>query len=224
MLLVLLQACQSPVIAVDYLALVHISPPSGAVDIDPQAELVAAFSEGLVAESVARSTIYVVDDQDRPADVEVVYDEDAQSVVVAPVDRFEYDTVYTFVLSGTLQGETTGLMPVEVTTRFRTAAPGPGPDNLLPIANAGPDVLDAVVGVDHRLDGTLSWDPEGQPLDFDWREVSRPFGSSTFVEVPDAPDPIVVPDMPGTYVYGLVVGDGYNESAEDYVQIVAPDV
>jgi hypothetical protein len=49
----------------------------------------------------------------------------------------------------------------------------------------------------------------------------RPLGSSAFVEVPDAAETILRIDLPGRYVAGLVVSDGYNDSAEDFVEISA---
>ena len=62
-----------------------------------------------------------------------------------------------------------------------------------PIADAGPD---QVVKVDSVLvlDGSASFDPDGDPLTFSWSFVSIPDGSSALLSDPEAEMPTFVAD------------------------------
>jgi len=217
----LLLACQSPIIEVDYLAVTALSPQNEAGDIAVDAEMLVTFSEPLVSESVDDTTVLLSATDGTPIAIDVRYAETDNTVIATPLDPLAYDAAYTFVISSDVEGEETGAMPSDVLTRFRTGVPGPGPSNLVPIADAGADVIGAPVFADVHLDGTGSFDPEQQMLDYQWRLVSRPLGSSAFVEVPDATSTILRIDLPGRYTAGLVVNDGYNDSVEDLVEISA---
>ena len=217
----LLLACKSPIVEIDYLAVTALSPQNEAGDIAVDAEMLVTFNEPLVPESVDDEAVLLFANDGTPIAIDVLYAEDDNTVIATPLDRLAYDAAYTFVISSEVEGASTGAMPSDVLTRFRTALPGPGPSNLVPIADAGANVIGAPVYADVQLDGTGSFDPEEQMLDYQWRVVSRPLGSSAFVEVPDAASTILRVDLPGRYSAGLVVNDGYNDSAEDVVEISA---
>jgi hypothetical protein len=217
----LLLACTSPIIEVDYLAVTALSPPNEAESVTVDPEMIVTFNEALVPESVDDTTVLLFANDGTPIVIDVRYAESDNTVIATPIDSLAYDAAYTFVISSDVEGLETGAMPADVLTRFRTGLPGPGPSNLVPIADAGADVFGAPAYSDVHLDGTASFDPEEQWLEYQWRVVSRPWGSSGFVEVPDAADPILRIDLPGRYVAGLVVSDGYNESDEDVVEISA---
>jgi len=90
--------------------------------------------------------------------------------------------------------------------------------NRPPSANAGPDVT---VRVRDRamLSGAGSSDPDGDPLTYRWRLLSRPAGS---VAVPGPATGVassLVPDLAGRYVLQLVVNDGRADSAPDEVVV-----
>ena len=91
-----------------------------------------------------------------------------------------------------------------------------GPDNLRPIANAGPDQTieqtDAS-GAQVTLDGTGSSDPDGDPLTYTW---TGPFGNAT------GPTPTVTMP-PGANTVYLVVNDGTVDSETDTVTITVQD-
>ena len=217
----LLLACQSPIIEVDYLAVTALSPANEAGDIAIDAEMLVTFNEPLVPESVDDETVLLLANDGSPIAIDVRYAEDDNAVIATPMDPLTYDAAYTFLISSDVEGELTGPMPAEVLTRFRTGLPGPGPSNLAPIADAGNDVIGAPAYADVHIDGSGSSDPEKQWLYYQWRVVARPLGSSAFVEVPDAASTIFRIDLPGRYVAGLVVNDGYHDSVEDLVEISA---
>ncbi len=221
MSLLVLLACKSPIIATDYLAVTSLSPADEASDVDVEAEILATFNGPIAADSVDDATVFLLANDGSPIPIEVRYSADDNVVLASPIDPLAYDSAYTFVISSSVEGAETGPMLADVLTRFRTGEPGPDPRNLAPTADAGNDAAGIGVGVDFALDGTASSDPEQQPLDYQWRVVSRPLGSSAFVEIPDAMAPLLRPDLSGVYVIGLVVSDGYNDSDEDIVELAA---
>jgi len=79
--------------------------------------------------------------------------------------------------------------------------------NLAPVANAGPS-RSAYVGTSVTLDGRASYDPNNDPLAFAWMLVSRPAGSTATLSGVTQPMPTLLPDLPGSYVVALAVGDG----------------
>lgn len=93
--------------------------------------------------------------------------------------------------------------------------------NNAPSANAGPDQisdLDETV----LLDGNKSFDPDSDPLNFSWFLVDKPIGSAANLSDSDTPNPSFILDLPGTYVIGLRVSDGLNESRIDTVTVTDP--
>jgi hypothetical protein len=221
MSLLVLLACKSPLIEVDYLAVTALSPPDEAQDVAVDPEITVTFNEALVPESVDDTTVSLFANDGTAIAMEVLYLEGANTVIATPEDPLAYDAAYTFLISPDVEGAETGPMPADVLTRFRTGLPGPGPSNLVPVADAGVDLVGVGAYTDVQLDGGASVDPEAQRLDFHWRLVARPLGSSSFVEVPDAASTVLRIDLPGRYVAGLVVNDGYNDSEEDLVTITA---
>jgi hypothetical protein len=217
----LLLACKSPIIEIDYLAVTALSPPHEAGDVTVDPEMLVTFNSALVPESVDETTVLLFANDGTPIAIDVFYAESDNSVIASPFDSLAYDAAYTFVISSEVEGVETGALPSDVLTRFRTGVPGPGPSNLVPIADAGFDVIGAPPYSDVHLDGSASFDPEEQWLEYQWRLLSRPWGSSAFVEVPDAATTILRIDLPGRYIAGLVVNDGYNDSVEDLVEISA---
>jgi hypothetical protein len=64
------------------------------------------------------------------------------------------------------------------------------------------------VGKELEIDGTLSGDPEGDPLTYRWQLTERPAGSRTMVTGADSGTARLLPDRRGLYRLELVVGDG----------------
>jgi 6-phosphogluconolactonase (cycloisomerase 2 family) len=91
--------------------------------------------------------------------------------------------------------------------------------NLPPVANAGLDRTDVVVGSTVQLDGSASVDPDGLPITHAWSFLSRPVASTTSIVNPATPSPSFFVDVNGTYVVRLVVSDGVS-TTEDSVSLV----
>ncbi len=88
--------------------------------------------------------------------------------------------------------------------------------NAAPVADAGPDQAGHVGEVIY-LDGTGSYDPDGDYLEYSWNFLSKPAGSSAELDDPAAATPSFAVDVEGTYEVQLIVYDGEDYSAPDTV-------
>ncbi|HKZ62878.1 MAG TPA: PKD domain-containing protein [Thermoplasmata archaeon] len=93
-----------------------------------------------------------------------------------------------------------------------------GAMNRPPTANAGPDQRTVIVGALVTLDGTLSSDPDGDPLTYTWTGISGP--PSVTLTNANSATPAFAATAAGTYVFSLIVSDGTDASASDTVTIV----
>jgi hypothetical protein len=83
--------------------------------------------------------------------------------------------------------------------------------NLKPVADAG-DSFTLVLGNPTPLDGSGSWDPNGDPLTYKWSFVYKPANSIAELSAPSTVNPTFLPDLAGTYVVSLIVNDGQVDS------------
>ena len=90
--------------------------------------------------------------------------------------------------------------------------------NNKPIADAGNDQTVAVDGL-ATLDGTGSFDSDGNPLSFQWSFVDIPADSQSSLFNADEPRPSFKVDKSGQYTIQLVVNDGQINSDPDQVVI-----
>jgi len=90
--------------------------------------------------------------------------------------------------------------------------------NTPPVARAGRDQT-AAVGSTVVLDGGASSDSDGDQLQYHWSVRSGPSGSSALLSEALTVNPTFSPDLPGTYVLDLLVGDGDASSYADRVVI-----
>lgn len=97
---------------------------------------------------------------------------------------------------------------------------GCGQNNQLPVANAGQD-QDVLVGDLVGLDGRSSFDPDGDPLTYEWQVLSKPDGSNAALSDPTAMPPTFMADLPGLYMVQLIVSDGRLDSVPDTASITA---
>ena len=93
-----------------------------------------------------------------------------------------------------------------------------GTSNSRPVAEAGADQA-VVRGVLVQLDGSVSSDPDNDPLTHRWALLSKPAGSTAVLSDPSAINPSFTADALGAYVAQLIVSDGTTDSEPDTVLI-----
>ena len=79
--------------------------------------------------------------------------------------------------------------------------------NRAPVANAGGG-LSVNVGTTILLNGTGSYDPDGDPIAYSWAFYSKPAGSTAVLLSNTTSRPSFTPDIAGTYIVALAVSDG----------------
>jgi hypothetical protein len=101
---------------------------------------------------------------------------------------------------------------------------GPPPPSTAPVANAGPDLGSIIFGTLVTLNGSASTDPNGDPLTYRWKLLSKPAGSAAVLANPTSAMPSFTVDIDGDYVIQLIVNDGTVNSAPDTVIISSNNV
>lgn len=91
-------------------------------------------------------------------------------------------------------------------------------ENTPPVAKAGPD-QEVDVGQVVQLDGSASFDVDGDRLCHHWSFTSRPVGSTATLPETCEVRPSFIADQPGTYLVQLLVDDGHADSEPDTVII-----
>ncbi len=84
----------------------------------------------------------------------------------------------------------------------------------IPIADAGPN-LSSNVGALVTLDGSDSFDADGDPLTYEWELVTVPATSSAALTGSDQAIATFRPDVAGNYTARLLVNDGNNSDVAD---------
>ncbi|UJS17102.1 MAG: SBBP repeat-containing protein [Candidatus Jettenia sp.] len=91
--------------------------------------------------------------------------------------------------------------------------------NVAPVADAGMDQSITIIGTTVQLDGTQSYDPDGDPLTCQWAFTSKPNGSTASLANADTDTPAFTADVHGEYVVQLIVKDTSFLSSHDTVVI-----
>lgn len=76
----------------------------------------------------------------------------------------------------------------------------------VPVADAGPDIEIPFFSI-ANLDGSASYDPDGDPITYKWTIVSAPEGSTATLSSTTIVNPTITPDLRGVYEIQLVVTD-----------------
>jgi hypothetical protein len=79
--------------------------------------------------------------------------------------------------------------------------------NSPPVADAGPDQVITVVGTVVHLNGSQSYDPDGQSITYQWSILSKPVGSKAALSGSSTSKPSFTADVHGDYTIQLVVKD-----------------
>ena len=90
--------------------------------------------------------------------------------------------------------------------------------NQAPVADAG-DTQFIDLGDTASLDGTESYDPEGEALEFAWELVSQPPGGNAVIAGVTTANPTLAPDTVGAHHVALVVTDPLGLTGEDEVAV-----
>ncbi len=117
---------------------------------------------------------------------------------------FRATVVVIFVVSGALTGCSSDLA---------------GP-NRAPVAVAGADVV-VNVGLTAILDGSASYDPDGDALTYEWSLLAAPAESAAGLIADQGLETGLTPDVAGVYLVALTVNDGKLASERDVVQVKA---
>ncbi|MBI5409122.1 MAG: tandem-95 repeat protein, partial [Nitrospirae bacterium] len=90
--------------------------------------------------------------------------------------------------------------------------------NTAPVADAGPDQT-VHAGDPVSLDGSGSYDVDGDPMTYWWSLTAAPAGSAAALSDPTAVNPGFNTDMLGAYVIQLIANDGTVDSVPDTVVV-----
>ena len=98
--------------------------------------------------------------------------------------------------------------------------------NTPPISDAGEDLI-VIAGQSVTLDGSGSFDLDEDMLSYNWMFASEdasdpiPPGSGATLSGANTSHPTFTTDLPGVYHVRLIVNDGFEDSAPDYVAVTA---
>ncbi|HET9334387.1 MAG TPA: tandem-95 repeat protein [Gemmatimonadota bacterium] len=149
--------------------------------------------------------------QSRPAGSTAVL-----SATTTPAVAITPDVAGAYVLRVTVNDGRGGQAVDEVT--ITATAPGM---NRAPVANAGFD-LNGTETIPMTLDGSASFDPDGDELTFSWSILSAPTGSTVSIVGATGATASLTPGLEGVYVVQLEVSDGEFTSTDTATLTVGP--
>jgi hypothetical protein len=140
----------------------------------------------------------------------------ALSATTTPAVSITPDVAGAYVLRVTVSDGRGGQAIDELTITASAAGA-----NRAPVANAGFD-LNGTETIPMTLDGTASFDPDGDDLTFSWSIVSAPAGSTVSIVGAGGATASLTPDREGVYVVELEVSDGQFTSTDTATLTVGP--
>jgi hypothetical protein len=91
--------------------------------------------------------------------------------------------------------------------------------NTAPVADAGPDQAVMSDGSTVQLDGSKSYDPDGDMITYAWTMITKPKGSAAKLANARTAKPTFVADVHGTYIIKLIVSDPWVASTPKTVTV-----
>lgn len=91
--------------------------------------------------------------------------------------------------------------------------------NSSPVADAGLDQAITVIGTTVHLNGSQSYDPDGQPIIYQWFLLSKPAGSVATLTGENTATPSFIADVHGDYSIRLTVFDSFGAANTDVVRV-----
>ncbi len=92
--------------------------------------------------------------------------------------------------------------------------------NTLPDANAGVDRR-VRINSSVTLDGSRSYDPQDNPLTYQWELITKPSESTAQLTSTSLMQPGITPDKQGLYTFTLLVNNGQVQSTPSFVSLYA---
>jgi hypothetical protein len=86
--------------------------------------------------------------------------------------------------------------------------------NSPPLADAGPDQAITLLGAQVHLDGSQSFDPDGQAITYRWSILSKPVGSNATLTDSTTAKPSFIADVHGDYTIQLIVTDSLGAASK----------
>lgn len=231
--------------------LISFSPSEGAADINPITSIVIAMAAGTTDIAALFKNItpgQIADIKKNYLAKAALLTDSLQAVLPPGVKASDYFTGtpskggglssifarYRFIVNPvqgimiqTRDNKPVTLLTIPTTTiSANTNAPLPvlvlpeQQNNVAPVANAG-SPQQVKTGDQVTLDGSASRDENGDTLTYKWRLTTRPGGSNALLSNSTSAKPTFIPDVPGAYIFSLVVNDGKLDSAVTSVTITA---
>jgi hypothetical protein len=111
------------------------------------------------------------------------------------------DYIFSLIVTDTL-GAQSAAAQVKVSTA-----------NSNPVADAGPDQAITTIGTVVQLNGSTSYDPDGDTISYNWTLSQRPVGSSASLSSISAANPSFTADVHGDFVATLMVTDQFGAAS-----------
>jgi hypothetical protein len=86
--------------------------------------------------------------------------------------------------------------------------------NTPPVPDPGPDQAVIEQGSTVQLDGTQSWDDDGDEITYSWAITQKPEGSLAELDDPCSPTPTFIADVYGDYIISLIATDSFGAQSE----------
>lgn len=212
-----LAGCGDPVVMAEYFTVINVSPTHGAVNVGVDADLRVTFSHP-IDHGTIDGAVSLTDASGNEVEAGVDIADDDYTVFVEPVELLDDAATYTLTLKAGLGGQDVGALPVDISTTFTTEGLSAG-GNAAPEAIIEPVIEFCEIGAPFELYGGSSFDPEGEPVTYNWRVAGAPaIGDEPILEGADAETALFTALTSGVYVVGLVVSDGVTASSEAFYE------